>query len=290
MKTFGCFFRTLRFWKSVMIIFPVFALMACNGAQQDEKYIGIQLWSVRGDMNEDPEGTLARLGEMGYSFIEAAGYSNGKFYGMEPEDFRDLVESKGMDFLSSHVMLAIEDLDHEQVMEWWEQCIDAHSKAGVKYVVQAAMGGAAAQDMGVLNRYIRMFNNVGEMARDEGMILGFHNHAVEFETIDGVVILEHMIENTDPEYVFFQPDLYWFYKGGADPTEYFEKYPGRFEVWHVKDYAELGQSGEMDFDRIFTKDKTSGRKHIVVEVEQYNFEPLTSVSISLDYLLNADFF
>ena len=65
-----------------MVIFPVFALMACNGAQQKEQFIGIQLWSVRGDMNDDPEGTLARLGEMGYSFIEAAGYSNGKFYGM----------------------------------------------------------------------------------------------------------------------------------------------------------------------------------------------------------------
>jgi sugar phosphate isomerase/epimerase len=240
-------------------------------------------------MQEDPEATLSQLGEMGYKFIEAAGYSDGKFYGMEPEEFKELVESNGMDFLSSHVMLAIEDLDHEQVMEWWDQCIQAHSKAGVKYIVQAAMGSAAVQDMEVLNRYIRMFNNVGRMAREEGMLFGFHNHAVEFETIDGTVVLQHMIENTDPELVFFQPDLYWFYKGGANPLEYFEKYPGRFEVWHVKDYAELGQSGEIDFEKIFTQDQSSGRKFIVVEVEEYNFDPLVSVEISLDYLLNADF-
>ncbi len=289
MNTCGCFFRTFKFWKSMMSIFPPLKLMAFDGAQKQEKYIGLQLWSVRGDMNEDPEGTLARLGEMGYSFIEAAGYSDGKFYGMEPESFKALAESKGLDFLSSHVMLAIEDMDHEQVMQWWEQCIDAHRKAGVRYIVQAAMGGAAVKDIDVLNRYIKMFNNVGRMAGEAGMLFGFHNHAVEFETLDDVVVLEHMIENTDPDLVFFQPDFYWFYRGGADPLDYFERYSGRFEVWHVKDYAELGKSGKIDFERIFTKDKSSGRKYIVVEVEQYNHEPLTSVNISLDYLLNADF-
>ncbi len=288
MKTMKRFLRTNLFWRRVMCFFSVAAMLSCS-TPREEKYIGIQLWSVRDAMQEDPEATLSQLGEMGYKFIEAAGYSDGKFYGMEPEEFKELVESNGMDFLSSHVMLAIEDLDHEQVMEWWDQCIQAHSKAGVKYIVQAAMGSAAVQDMEVLNRYIRMFNNVGRMAREEGMLFGFHNHAVEFETIDGTVVLQHMIENTDPELVFFQPDLYWFYKGGANPLEYFEKYPGRFEVWHVKDYAELGQSGEIDFEKIFTQDQSSGRKFIVVEVEEYNFDPLVSVEISLDYLLNADF-
>lgn len=288
MKTMKRFLRTNLFWRRLMCFFSAAAMLSCS-TPREEKYIGIQLWSVRDAMQEDPEATISQLGEMGYKFIEAAGYSDGKFYGMEPEEFKELVESNGMDFLSSHVMLAIEDLDHEQVMEWWNQCIQAHSKAGVKYIVQAAMGSAAVQDMEVLNRYIRMFNNVGRMAREEGMLFGFHNHAVEFETIDGTVVLQHMIENTDPELVFFQPDLYWFYKGGADPLEYFEKYPGRFEVWHVKDYAELGQSGEIDFEKIFTEDQTSGRKFIVVEVEEYNHDPLVSVKVSLDYLLNADF-
>lgn len=288
MKTMKRFLRTNLFWRRIMCFFSVAAMLSCS-TPGEEKYIGIQLWSVRDAMREDPEATLSQLGEMGYKFIEAAGYSDGKFYGMEPEEFKVLVESNGMDFLSSHVMLAIEDLDHEQVMEWWNQCIEAHSKAGVKYIVQASMGSAAVQDMEELNRYIRMFNNVGRMASEEGMLFGFHNHAVEFETLDGVVVLQHMIENTDPELVFFQPDLYWFYKGGADPLEYFEKYPGRFEVWHVKDYAELGQSGEIDFEKIFTEDQTSGRKFIVVEVEEYNHDPLVSVKVSLDYLLNADF-
>jgi len=289
MRAFKRFCGIFKFWKTMVIMLLMMGSVSC-AAPKEEKYIGLQLWSVRDHMNQDPAGTLERLGEMGYKFIEAAGYSNGKFYGMEPEEFRQLVEQKGMDFLGSHVMLAIENMDDDAIMQWWEQTIDAHRRAGVKYMAQAAMGGAAAQDMDVLNRYIEMFNKVGKMARDADIYFGFHNHAVEFETLDGVVILEHMIENTNPDYVFFQPDIYWFYRGGADPLDYFERYPGRFMVWHVKDQAELGQSGQIDFERIFTKDKTSGREYIVVEVEEYNHDPLTSVKISLDFLLNADFF
>ncbi|MFW5706831.1 MAG: sugar phosphate isomerase/epimerase family protein [Bacteroidota bacterium] len=264
-------------------------LMACNEKETTEKYIGIQLWSVRNAMNENPENTLQALGEMGYAFVEAAGYNNGKFYGMDPQVFRELVNAHGMDFLSSHVMLPIEGMDEGEIMQWWQTCIDAHQKAGVKYLVQAAMGGEASQNIEALDRYIEMFNTVGEMAQEAGIKFGFHNHAVEFQTIDGQVIMDRMLQNTNPDYVFFQLDLYWINQGGADPVDYFQKYPGRFALWHVKDQAELGASGQINFERIFNAADQSGMEYLVVEVENYNYNPLESVRISLDYLIDADF-
>jgi len=99
-----------------------------------------------------------------------------------------------------------------------------------------------------------------------------------------------MLQNTDADKVFFQLDLYWITIGGKNPVDYFEKYPNRFELWHVKDEKELGgKDAIMDFEPIFNAKEQSGMKHIIVEVERYNFEPLESVSLSHDFLMEADF-
>ncbi len=285
----GTFKHSQKLWFFVGLILMNSILMSCENTTPEDKYIGIQLWSVRDAMDEDPAQTLVSLAQMGYSFIEAAGYNDGQFYGMEPEAFRNLVESYGMDFLSSHVNLSIEDLNDDQISQWWAQCIDAHQRAGVQYIVQASMGRQASRDIDVLDRYIEMFNTAGRMSSEAGMRFGFHNHAVEFESIEGEIVYDRMLDKTNPDHVFFQLDLYWIDKGGADAVDYFQQYPGRFEVWHVKDHAELGASGEMDFERVFTAAEKSGMKHIVVEVEKYNYEPLESVRKSLEYLMNAGF-
>ncbi len=290
MDYFRQFFSIARLLKTLVIFLPLAGFISCSSPHQ-EKEVGLQLWSVREAMNEDPQGTLAQIGEMGYSFIETAGYSNGLFYGMEPGEFKELAGSHGLDFLSSHVTkFSGENETPEELELWWEECIDAHKRAGVEYIVMASLPGSAYNDLEVLDWYIGYLNETGEKCRAEGISFGFHNHAQEFNTINGYVIYDRMLEKTNPEFVFFQPDIYWFEQGGADPLEYFEKYPGRFEVWHAKDYAELGESGKIDFERIFNQDTKSGRKHVIVEVEQYNHDPLTSVRISLEYLLNAEFF
>ncbi len=266
-----------------------FALFSCEGPPE-EKFIGIQLWSVREAMNEDPVGTLAALGEMGYGFVEAAGYNNGKFYGMEPAAFRDLVEASGMVFLSSHTGHDLpRDGEWDEVMAWWDQCIEAHAAAGVEYIVQPWMGSAGYESLEGLQAFCDYFNAVGEKCNEEGIRFGYHNHDDEFNTLEGEVIYDYMLNNTDPGKVMFQIDLYWVYIGGADPVDYFHRYPGRFELWHVKDETEVGASGKIDFERIYDHAGLAGLQYSVVEVEQYNYEPLESVRISLDYLLDAGY-
>jgi sugar phosphate isomerase/epimerase len=98
-----------------------------------------------------------------------------------------------------------------------------------------------------------------------------------------------MINNTDPAKVFYQMDVYWVQQGGYNPVEYINKYPGRFEILHIKDELEIGMSGEVDFEAIYNNAETAGAKYMVVEVERYTGTPLEGVKESYDYLNNAAF-
>ncbi len=276
---FALFFGTLLF--SII-------MSSCSGNKN--KYIGLQLWSVRDDMKTIPDSTIVKVGDIGYGFVEAAGYNDGKFYGMEPVEFADLVKNNGMDFLSSHTGQALPDSgDMSGIMAWWDTCIAAHKAAGVKFIVQPFMGSNAYENLDVLKRYCDYFNAVGEKCNNNGIRFGYHNHDREFGQIDGQTIYDYMLQNTDPEKVMFQMDLYWVVEGGADPVAYFGKYPGRFELWHVKDQAELGESGKMDFKHIFDNREESGVKYYIVEVEEYNYAPIVSVDKSFAFMQNTEY-
>lgn len=274
---------------TLLILFFASFLTGCT-EEAAKKEIGLQLWSVREAMNEDAVGTIQKVGEIGYTFIETAGYSDGKFYGMEPDTFVQLAEENGLEFLSSHTGKALPTEEQwDSVMMWWDACIEAHAEAGVSYIVQPWMGSAGYDSLSGLQAYCDYFNAVGEKCAAKGIKFGYHNHDKEFQELEGVTIYDYMLQNTDPEKVFFQLDLYWIDHGGADAITYFEEYPGRFLLWHVKDEAEVGASGNMDFARIFAEAEKAGMEKIIVEVEQYNFDPLVSVEKSYEYLNNAEF-
>ena len=259
-------------------------------SSNSKKEIGLQLWSVRSDMADDPVATIQKVGEIGYDFVEAAGYADGKFYGMDPLEFKRVLNENGLEFLSSHTGQDLPDDDNwDQTMQWWETCIEAHAKAGVKYIVQPSMDEKGYGSLEDLQRYCDYFNTVGEMCAEKGIKFGYHNHDKEFETVEGITRYDYMLQNTDPGKVFFQLDLYWITVGGKDPVDYFEEYPGRFTLWHVKDEKELGESGMMDFEPMFAKAKKAGMKHIIVEVERYSFDPLISVEKSYNFLMEAGY-
>ncbi len=292
--------KKLSIFTLVILIFGM--MFSCNQKTQDEetqadeivevtkKDIGIQLYSIRKKMKEDPKATIDSLGKMGYTFVEAAGYTNGKFYGMSPTDFKTLVEANGMKFRGSHAGHGLPtDENRDTVMLWWDDCIAAHKEAGVEYIVQPWMGKEGYKSLDGLKQYCEYFEAVGEKCNAAGIRFGYHNHAKEYTDLEGSTIYDYMLDNTDPAKVMFQLDLYWIHKGGKNPLDYFAKYPGRFESWHIKDKAELGASGEIDFKTTFEKATEAGVKNIVVEVEEYNFDPLVSVQKSLEYLQNAEF-
>ena len=256
-----------------------------------DKFVGLQLYSVRDDMKKDVKTTVEKVGAMGYKFVEAAGFSDGKFYGMDPVEFKNLCETNGLQFLGSHSGQALPDeADWDKTMDWWDMCIDAHAAAGVKWIVQPSMSEEAYNSLDGLKKYIEYFNTIGEKCKAKGIKFGYHNHSKEFTTIfEGKPIYDWMLELTDPKKVMFEMDLYWTVHGGKDPVAYFNKYPGRFMLWHIKDEKELGASGKMDFKTIFASKKKSGMEYGIVEVEKYDFEPLVSCKKSLEYMNTTNF-
>lgn len=273
-----------------IVAFMTLSFSGCAPAPK-EKFIGLQLYSVRDDMKKDVPGTVAKVGEMGYKFVEAAGYAEGKFYGMSLADFKELCETSGLQFLGSHTGQDVPDsANWESTMAWWDETIEAHAAAGVKWIVQPWMGQTGYESLDGLKRYCEYFNAVGEKCNANGIRFGYHNHANEFTTeFEGKPVYDWMLELTDPQKVMFQLDLYWIVEGGKDPLDYFNRYPGRFELWHIKDKEELGASGMMDFESIFAAREISGAEYGIVEVEQYNFEPLVSCEKSLEFLKEAEY-
>ena len=285
---------------AVIAILMLQGLASCNSAPKKpaeeksaapEKYIGLQLWSVKDTIRKDVPSVLAAVGEMGYGFVETAGYGDGKIYGMDPVEFKNLCENNGLDFLGAHTGQAIDSKEKwDELMAWWDVCIAAHKAAGVKWIVQPFMGGTGYESLEGLKLYCEYFNAVGEKCNEAGIRFGYHNHDGEFTTeFEGKPVYDWMLELTDPAKVMFQLDLYWIDHGGKNALDYFEKYPGRFELWHIKDEAELGENGTMDFAAAFVQREKAGAEYGIVEVERYNFEPLVSVQKSLDYLNSLDY-
>lgn len=254
-------------------------------------FIGLQLWSVKDDMQKDVPGTLAAVGEMGYKFVETAGYGDGKIYGLDPVEFKRLCKKSGLQFLGAHTGQAVPSKEKwDETMAWWDTCIAAHKAAGVKWIVQPFMDNVGYESLEGITRYCEYFNAVGEKCNAAGIRFGYHNHDKEFTTVfDGKTVYDWMLELTDPEKVMFQLDLYWIDHGGKNALDYFAQYPGRFELYHIKDEKELGESGKMDFKASFEKRAQSGAKYGIVEVERYNFEPLESCKKSLEYLKAQDY-
>lgn len=260
-----------------------------------KKDVSIQLYSVRDKLNNgaDLNTVLKELAQMGYTSVEAANYNDGKFYGITPAEFKRAVETAGMKVLSSHTSKGLSDKelasgDFSESMKWWDQCIAAHKAAGMVYIVTPWMD--VPKTVKDLKTYCTYYNEIGKRCQQNGMKYGYHNHAHEFQKVEGkVVMLDYMLENTNPENVFFEMDVYWVVRGQNSPVDYFNKYPGRFAVLHIKDHREIGQSGMVGFDAIFKNADKGGVKHIIAEIEQYSCPVEESVKQSLDYLLDAPF-
>lgn len=256
-----------------------------------KKDIGLQLYSIRDSIRKNVPAAIEKVSTMGYTFVEPAGYADGKFYGMDPVEFKALCEKNGMHVLSSHTSRQLPDSsNYDETMAWWDKCIDSHIAAGAKYIVQPSMGRSAYESIANLKKWCDYFNEVGEKCNAKGIRFGYHNHDKEFSTLHGDTIMyDFMLQNTDPSKVMFQIDLYWCVVGGANPVDYFNKYPGRFESWHIKDKEEIGASGMMNFEAIWAAAGVSGMKYGVVEVEKYNFDQFTSCAKSMEFLNAAEY-
>jgi sugar phosphate isomerase/epimerase len=277
-----------------LIMVSLAALGFASCAQEPvQKEIGLQLYSIRDQIGEDLETSLDAVAEAGYTFVEMAGYNaqEGTFYGLSGAAFKELCNEKELDVISSHINGPDPNAaTWEECMAWWDKAIQDHLETGVSYIVQPSMWRSAYESVEGLARYCELFNAVGEKCNNAGIRFGYHNHAHEFTTVfDEVVMYDFMLQNTDPEKVFFQIDVFWSQVGGAPAVDYLDKYPGRFELWHVKDDKEIGASGKIDFKAIYERASISGLKYAIVEQEAFDMLPFESIKASYDFLNKAPY-
>ncbi len=247
---------------------------------------GLALYTVRDSMASNPMATLQAVADAGYAYVETANYEAGKFYGMTPTEFSTYLESLGLTAKSAHMgMVNMENAD---------QLIADVKAAGIEYFVipvpPMGMFTSGKDGMGMTgtpDELVSIMNTLGEKCTNAGIKLLYHNHDFEFKKMeDGTVIEDLLLEKCDPKFVNFQMDLFWVTKAGVDPLTYFEKYPGRFISWHVKDmnaegnFAPVG-TGTIDFKRILAEKAKSGMEFYLVEQDQtFGLNPMEAIKIS----------
>lgn len=256
---------------------------------------GLALYTVRDSMASNPKATLQAVADAGYAYVEAANYEDGKFYGMTPTEFSSYLQSLGLSAKSAHMgMVNMENAD---------QLIADVKAAGIEYFVipvppmgMFTFGPNGMGMKGTPEELVGIMNTLGEKCSQAGIKLLYHNHDFEFKTMeDGTVIEDLLLEKCNPEFVNFQMDLFWVTKAEVDPLTYFEKYPGRFIAWHVKDmnaegnFAPVG-TGTLDFKRILAEKAKSGMEFYLVEQDQtFGLDPMEAIKISHDGLKEIGF-
>jgi len=244
---------------------------------------GIQLYSVRTDMKADPLGTLKQLSDMGYRHVEHANYANRKFYGWSVSEFRKILNGFGMSMPSGHTVLDAKhwDASKKDFTNEWKYTVEDAAAMGQSFVISPWLEESKRKSMGDLKSFMEVFNRSGEFCKKFGMKFGYHNHDFEFsEKVEGKVLYDIILAETDPNLVMQQLDIGNMLNGGGKALEVMQQYPGRFESMHVKDEIKATEGhepfestilgkGVVPIKAIIDLGRASGTKHFIIEQESY---------------------
>ncbi len=266
-------------WRSGMFSAGTLLLPSFAAAPRTKQEFGVQLYSFRDDMAKDALGTLENIAALGIRKIESARSAKGHYYGLSPLEMKQACDNLGMKIVSGHVAL---DAHFEHTM-------DEAVASGQEYLICSSMP-TNGQTIDNYKKVAEAFNTAGEACQKLGLKFGYHNHEYEFETENGQVLYDILMDNTDPSLVHMELDLGWVVVAGKDPLDYFKKYPGRFPLWHLKDMdmvkkesTEFGK-GSLDVAAMMANQELSGVQHIIIEQEEYASTPMESMRHNMQFL------
>ncbi len=257
--------------------------------------VGVQLYTVRDLMKDDFEGTIAKVAKVGYKEVEFAGY-----FGRTASQINDVLAKNGLKAPSTHVQ-------YDELDDKFPSVIEFSKAIGLEYIICPWIPEDLRKSPDIWKQASAKFNKCGEQSNKAGMQFGYHNHWFEFLPTNGKLPYDELLKMCDPKLVKFEMDLCWITAAGADPLKYFNAYPGRFPLVHVKDLktmpkitsggaqnygdtvdlTEVG-SGVIDWKRIFAQSEKAGIKHYVVE-HDHPKQPLESIKGSYEYLSKLTF-
>lgn len=252
-----------------------------------KKGIGVQVYSVRNELKEDFNGSMKKLADIGYKYIEGYGLGlDGKFFGtMAPADYNKVVTDLGMQLVATHCRYFTKN-DAQKMVE-------ASKAAGIEYLIIPSLPNELKASVDTYKQVAQNLNEVGEVFKSAGVKFGYHNHGFEFEEKSGQIPMEILISETEKELVTFEADLFWVNKGGYDPVKLVNKFPGRIGLYHIKDStADLDQttvgSGIIDFETLLKLKGKAGLDYYFVEDEREE-DPFGNLEKAFQYLNTAKF-
>lgn len=257
--------------------------------------LAIQLYTVRDAMSANPEKTLERLAAMGFTGLEIYAY-NSTFFGKSRQEFQRILKNTGLRVISSHHITGNFNKGQGTLLYNWEKSVEDLHFIGSEYMVCAYLF-PAERTLENYKKLPELLENSGKVTKEAGIQFAYHNHDFEFEKFDdNRNVYDFILENSSSELVKMELDLYWISKAGIDPLMYFEKYPGRFPLWHVKDmkagtkdFTEIG-NGTIDFERIFKAGKQAGLRYWFLEQDSSDKDIFESICISSEFIAKNNFF
>lgn len=249
-----------------------------TGASPSARAIGLQLYTVRSLMQDDLEGTLASVAEIGYREVEFAGY-----FDRDPRALRATLDGLNLAAPATHLSLDV-------LRGNLAGALDTAEILGHRWIV-CPWVPESERTLAAYRALAAEFNRWGAACRERGMRFGYHNHDFELARVEGIVPLDLLLTETDPANVAIELDLFWVTMGGGDPLAYFARHPGRFPLWHVKDMRGIASEremvavgeGEIDFGAMFARAEQAGLEHFFVEHDR-PADPLASVRASHEHL------
>ncbi len=272
-------------------VFLAPSLIGCKGTQSvATKDVGLQLYTLREEIGKDVSGVIGKVAEAGYSNVETYGYSReSKFWGLDPAAFKNLLNNNNLVSTSGHYDFNgyFKDGNDDVVKAY----IEGGSAIGQKYITAPYIIEPLRPDADAYRGIAEKLNRAGELCKSANMQLAYHNHDFEFKSWGDTTGYEILLNETDPELVKMELDLYWVVRAGLQPEDMFNKNPGRYVMWHVKDMdkadrtknTEIG-SGSIDYKEIFKHAKVSGLEHFFVEQENFAMDPFGSIQKSVNYV------
>ncbi len=256
-------------------------------ANSNEKLTGIGLITntVKNELKENWKKTFRKIADTGYNYLEG-----GSNFGKSTEKFLKFINKIGLRYVAGGTSMhplsedtgeyikSAREMNREYIVCYWPW-LDSAENLTREQSLKAA----------------ESLNKIGKKCKENGLGFAWHNHDKEFRDINGEMAFDIIMDNTDPEYVTCEMDIYWVKKGNQDPVHYFKKYPGRFHLLHVKDMDNTEErgiacvgNGIIDFKRIFAHAKTAGTKYFIVENEKAQ-DGITCMTDSYHYLSNLEF-
>lgn len=275
----------------------ILGLYSCgiSHVKNRKKTLAIQLYTVRDAMSADPEKTLERLAAMGFTGLEIYGY-DGTFFGKTSKEFQNILKNTGLRVISSHHTIGIFNKGQGTLLNNWEKSVEALHFIGSEYMVCSYL---FPEERTIENykKLPELLENSGKVTKEAGIQFAYHNHDFEFEKFDETRnVYDFILENSSSELVKMELDLYWIAKAGIDPLVYFENYPKRFPLWHVKDmkegskdFTEIG-NGTIDFERIFKAKEQAGLEYWFLEQDSSDKDIFESIRISSEFVAKNRFF